>query len=245
MRKWVDAGPPGKVYEFDSRPGDGPLADGMSLLADRLVWRDDGCQEVICPREDVPLVGRHNAENAMAAAAAARCLGVGAEAIRGGLEDFSGLEHRLEFVGSYGGVRYYNDSNSTTPASSMAAVESFPGALTLIAGGSDKKLDMTPLAAAAGRHVDVLVTLGQTGPALARQVRHESLCAGHSVVIYEAEDLAGAVSAAARLSVAGSAVVLSPGCASYDMFENYEHRGRVFKDLVRSRPGRHRSEAAS
>ncbi|MCK4374353.1 MAG: UDP-N-acetylmuramoyl-L-alanine--D-glutamate ligase, partial [Candidatus Brocadiae bacterium] len=234
LAAWAGQRLSGRLRFFDSAPPPGGLLHGVSLLHDRLVWQNTAHHEVLCTREDVPLLGLHNTENVMAAAAAARCLGAGAGPIREALGAFVGLEHRLELVGAFGGMRYYNDSYSTTPASSVAAVESFPGSLTLVAGGYDKKLDLTPLARAAARSVEVLITLGQTGPFLAARTRQESLCLGRSMVIREAPTLEEAVRMAAGLSMPGSAVVFSPGCASYDMFENFDQRGKAFKALVRT-----------
>jgi UDP-N-acetylmuramoylalanine--D-glutamate ligase len=235
LQRWANQGVPGELVLFDAHPSPARLCHGVNLLGDRLVWRNTTRHEVICLREDVPLLGMHNTENAMAAAAAARCLGAGSEAIREALSTFTGLEHRLELVGEFRGVRYYNDSYSTTPASGIAAVESFRSPVTLIAGGYDKKLDMTPLARAAARSAEVLITIGQTGPTLAQKARQESFFLGRSMLIREACDLEEATLAAKQLSMPGTAVVFSPGCASYDMFENYNHRGQVFKELVRTR----------
>jgi UDP-N-acetylmuramoylalanine--D-glutamate ligase len=120
----------------------------------------------------------------------------------------------------------------------VAAVHSFRGAVTLIAGGYDKGLDLAPLARAAAESAEVLVTMGQTGPALAAMARQQALYAGRALVVREARNIEEAVLLADALAMPGSAVVFSPGCASYDMFENFDHRGKVFKELVRTRLGR-------
>jgi UDP-N-acetylmuramoylalanine--D-glutamate ligase len=243
LRTWAEAGVPGSLLFFDSTPGAGELRHGVSLVGDRLVWRNGTRHEVICLRERVPLLGLHNTENAMAAAAAARCLGATSDQIRESLSHFVGLEHRLEFVGEFDGLRFYNDSYSTTPAAGIAAVSSLRSPLTLIAGGYDKKLDITPFACAAARSVAVLITIGKTGPLLAQKVREESARAGRSVVVKEAATLQEAVQAAFSLSMPHSAVLFSPGCASYDMFENYNHRGKVFKELVHVTLGQPRARS--
>lgn len=232
---WVRRGLRGRLYYFNAEPHPGHIARGISLMGDRLVCHDEGRIEVLCLRQDVRLPGRHNVENAMAAATAARCLGVESARIRKALSGFNGLEHRLELVGERRGVRYYNDSFSTTPQSSIAALESFHGPLTLIAGGYDKNLGVDEMARAFARRAEVLITVGQTGPALARQTRRESLCVGRPVIIREAGSLAEAVTAADELSMPGSAVILSPGSASYDMFDNCVERGERFKKLVDAR----------
>ena len=234
LEGWARDGVRSNVVFFDAEPEPGRIRHGVSLMGGRLVWHNSQRSDVICLRDDVPLLGLHNTMNAMAAAAAARCLGVGSHHVRRALSGFVGLEHRLELVGQFRGVRVYNDSYSTTPESSVAALKSFRGAIALIAGGCDKGLNLGPLARTAAQLAEVLITVGEAGPLLAQKAREESAYLGRSIVIQEVGDLQGAVRAAARLSMPGSVVVFSPGCASYDMFDNYEQRGRVFKNLVRS-----------
>ena len=234
LQQWAEGGIGARLLFFHSAPERARACPGVGLARDRIVWHDGTGEEVICRRDEVPLLGLHNVENAMAAAAAARCLGATSGQIRDAVSSFTGLEHRLEFVGESEGVRYYNDSYSTTPAAGMAAVNSFDVPLTLIAGGYDKKLDLTPFARAIAGRVSVLVTLGNTGPLLAAKARQEGQLVGRSLVVKEAATLEDAVLAAHGLSARGSAVVFSPGCASYDMFENYRHRGQAFKELVRT-----------
>lgn len=241
LRTWPEQGMPARLLQFDSLPMPGRLQDGVSLLADRLVWREGPRHEVLCARDDIPLLGMHNTENVMAAAAAAHCLGADGRAVRTALSTFVGLEHRLEMVGEFCGMRFYNDSYSTTPASAVAAVRSFAGPVTLIAGGYDKKLDLTPVARAAAAGAEVLITTGNTGPVIAQAARQEGACLGRSMLIREVPGLPEAIEAAIELSMPGTTVVFSPGCASYDMFDNYDHRGRCFKELVRARFGRRRA----
>jgi UDP-N-acetylmuramoylalanine--D-glutamate ligase len=168
----------------------------------------------------------------MAATAAARWLQVDVEPIRRALVNFKALEHRLEKCGEPRGIAFYNDSDSTTPESTVAALKSFDGPVTLIAGGYDKKLDLRPLAQMAAQRAKVLITIGQTGPMIAQWCGEAALQAGKTPVIREAGSLEEAVQAALELSMPGSAVVFSPGCASYDMFQNFADRGRHFKKLV-------------
>ncbi len=242
---WAEQGLPGQVRFFDSSPDSARLRPGISLVEGRLVWKGERTEEVLCARTDIELPGFHNVENAMAAAAAARCLGTPAEAVRRVLRTFQGLAHRLEPVGHVEGVRFYDDSYSTTPESAVAALKSFPAPLVLVAGGYDKKLDLTPVARAAAESVEVLITLGQTGPLLARRTRRESLCSGRSVIIREAQSLQEAVRQALELSMPGTTVLFSPGCASYDMFNNYRQRGEEFQRLVRGHmEGQRRSKSA-
>jgi len=237
LRRWSQSTPSGRVLYFDSCPEPGRLAPGVSMVGDRFVWSEGRRRELLCSRNELPLLGRHNAENAMAAATAARWLGAGQEDIRAALKRFVGLEHRLELVGGYDGLSFYNDSDSTTPESGIAALESFGGPVTLIAGGSDKKLDLRPLARAAAGSAEVLITMGNTGPRLAQMAREESAYAGRSMVVEEVNSLEEAMVGVRRLAMPGSAVVFSPSCPSYDMFDNFRHRGEVFKALVREHFG--------
>ncbi len=230
---WLSQGLPGKEIFFAGDGGPGGLRQGMNLFADRLVWREGRQDHVVCHRDEVPVLGYHNVENAMAAATAARCLGADWGSIRKALHSFLGLAHRLELVGEFNGTRFYNDSNSTTPEATVAALAGFAGPRVLIAGGYDKLLDMAPVARAAAASAEVLITLGQTGPALAQKTRQESVCAGRTVVVREVGSLGEAVAAAVELSMPGMVVLFSPACASYDMFENYRERGDAFKSLVK------------
>ncbi len=232
LARWARQGLPGRVVLFDAARPSGPLADGVHVVGDCLVWHEGSLDEVICRGTELPLPGRHNMENALAAAVAARCLGARPAHMRRALHTFNGLEHRLELVGEYGGIRFYNDSFSTTPESTVAALQSFQEPLTLVAGGYDKRLDLAPIARAAARCAEVVVTIGQTGPALARRARQESVCLGHSMMVREARTLEEAVREAVRYSMPGSCVLFSPGCASYDMFDNCQQRGEVFRRLV-------------
>ncbi len=244
LGSWIRGGMPGRAVLFDSNPRPGRLGDGMILVGDRFVWREGRRDKVICTTHEVPLPGFHNVENAMAAAAGALCLGAGAAAVREALSTFVGLAHRLEPVGEWEGVRFYNDSYSTTAESVVAALESFRGPLLLIAGGYDKHLDLSAVAEAAARRVEVLVTIGQTGPELAQQTRQEGVYVGRTVLVREAGSLREAVLTARDLAMPGTAVVFSPGCASYDMFSNYRHRGEEFKRVVKEIHRRGRARGA-
>jgi UDP-N-acetylmuramoylalanine--D-glutamate ligase len=222
---------------FCAEPGRVPPEAGVALLGGRLVWCEGDRREPICGRDEIPLLGCHNTANAMAAAAAARALGVDAAATRAGLASFHGLEHRLEFVGTSGQVRFYNDSYSTTPESVVAAVQSFTRPIVLIAGGYDKELDLTPLVEAAVERAEVLIALGQTGAGIAAAARGLSARLGRGPLVREVGGLAEAVAAAGELARPGAVVVFSPGCASYDMFENFDQRGQAFREEVRTRLG--------
>jgi UDP-N-acetylmuramoylalanine--D-glutamate ligase len=232
LARWARQGLPGQVVLYDATGASAPPDDGVHVAGDCLLWRHGKLDELVCRGMELPLPGRHNMENALAAAAAARCLGARPAQVGNALRTFKGLEHRLELVGEFSGIRYYNDSFSTTPESTIAALQSFQEPLTLVAGGYDKKLDLTPIARAAARCAEVVVTMGQTGPALARRIRQEGVCLGHSMVVREVRTLPEAVQEAARYSMPGSCILFSPGCASYDMFDNCVQRGEIFRRLV-------------
>ena len=231
LRGWAAKGLGGQKVFFNARGTDGPEPT-MRLEGQRLVWKCGGSDQIICTRGDIPLPGEHNVENAMAAAAAARWLGVKPPQIRQALRTFRPLEHRLEYLGEIKGMRFYNDSLSTSPCSSIAALTSFEAPITMIAGGYDKKLDLKPMARQIAASVEVLITMGQTGPYLAHCTREAALGLGRCPIVKEAQGLEEAVDSAVRLSMPGSTVLFSPGFASYDMFDNYAERGAGFKELV-------------
>jgi UDP-N-acetylmuramoylalanine--D-glutamate ligase len=170
------------------------------------------------------LRGRHNRENAAAAAAAARLAGVDDAAIAEALRAFPGVPHRLELVDEVGGVRYVNDSKATNVAAALRALEAYADEpVLLIAGGRGKGESFEPLAAALGSNVRAVYTVGETAGEIGAAVGERARSAG---------DLETAVALAARDARAGDVVLLSPACASYDQFENFEQRGEEFRRLV-------------
>jgi UDP-N-acetylmuramoylalanine--D-glutamate ligase len=175
---------------------------------------------------EIRLPGAHNRENAMAAAAVSLARGIAADAVREGLATFAGVTHRLETVAILDGVAYVNDSKATNVASATVGIASFPRGVHLIAGGSDKGSDYSPLVAPVAKHADAVYLIGETAPAM-----HSAL-ASSGVPIHETGDLERAVAAAHAAARPGDTVLLSPGCASYDQYRNYEERGDHFKALV-------------
>jgi UDP-N-acetylmuramoylalanine--D-glutamate ligase len=169
----------------------------------------------------------HDLSNALAAAAASLEMGAGVDAVRAVLEDFEGLPHRVQLVGDAGGVRWYDDSKATTPASVVAGVSGFASAV-LIAGGRNKGLDLGVLASLAPRLKGV-VAIGEAGPLVAE------VFGATSVPVVTATSMDDAVARAGELAGDGDAVVLSPGCASYDWYRNYGERGDDFARAVRAR----------
>jgi UDP-N-acetylmuramoylalanine--D-glutamate ligase len=189
---------------------------------------ETGSLEPVMPVEAIPLKGAHNVENVLAAVCAARLAGVKAETIAEGVRSFHAVEHRLEFVATVHGVDYYNDSKATNVDSTMKAIESFPGRIHLILGGKDKKSDYTVLRALLHERVKCVYTIGSAADKI------EAHLAG-AVDLVHAETLPTAVAKAHDAAQAGDIVLLAPACSSFDQFENYEQRGRVFKELVAQR----------
>jgi UDP-N-acetylmuramoylalanine--D-glutamate ligase len=211
-----------RVYWFSRKQR---AAQGAFVRGDDIVFRDDGREEVVLKREEVPLQGAHNLENALAAIAAARIAGASAKAVAEGVRSFAGVEHRLEFVSEINGVRYYNDSKATNVDATLKALDAFPGRMLVILGGKDKGSDYTALQTPLRERAILALLIGAAADKI------ESQIAG-GVAIERAGTLDHAVEIASQAARAGDVVLLAPACASFDQFENYEHRGRVFKALV-------------
>lgn len=187
--------------------------------------------EQLCALSDIPLRGRHNWGNAAAAATAAAVAGASTDQIAAGLKRFKGLEHRLERVGEYGGVTYYDDSLATTPDACIAAVESFDEPLILIAGGSSKGADFDRLGRViVDRGVKAVVLLGEETARITAAIDHAGRFTGETIA--GCQSMAAAVAAAQRLAQTGDVILLSPACASFGMFANYSDRGKQFKRAI-------------
>jgi UDP-N-acetylmuramoylalanine--D-glutamate ligase len=181
----------------------------------------------VCREGDVRLRGRHNLANALAALAAARCLGASLERAGETLARFEGLEHRLEPAGVVGGVTFINDSQATTPESAVVALEAFPEHVVLIAGGRPKVHDFAKLGSAMAKSGADLVVIGEAADEIAAAARAAAVKS-----IVRAGDLREAVERAFRRARPGDVVLLSPACASFDMFANMAERGRAFKGIA-------------
>ncbi|MGE5184784.1 MAG: UDP-N-acetylmuramoyl-L-alanine--D-glutamate ligase [Acidobacteriota bacterium] len=218
-------GIPSRLYTFDSRRGAraerGAFLDGRDIAL-RLP------EEERYPTDDLVIVGNHNMENAMCAYLAARLSGVSVEAVRAGARAYRPLPHRMELVGDRGNIYYYDDSKGTNVASVAASVNGFPRPLVLIAGGVDKGGSYAPMLEALGDNCKGMILIGKAAPLI------REACAQHAVryPVIDATDMHDAVRRATELCAPGDAVVLSPACASYDMFQNFMHRGRVFREAV-------------
>lgn len=202
------------------------LDEGAYLDADQLIVALSGKREAICRWNDVRIQGVHNLENALAASLAGALVGASTNAIRRALVRFEGLEHRLEFVAEVEGVRYINDSKGTNVGAAARSLESYSVPVVLIAGGKDKMSDFTPLAPLVRERVKRLILIGQAAGKLRAQL--DGACS-----MEEAGSLEEAVQRAAAAASPGEVVLLSPACASFDMFTDFEDRGRVFKEAVR------------
>jgi UDP-N-acetylmuramoylalanine--D-glutamate ligase len=192
-----------------------------------IVWveKEGGVTEPVMPVSEVPLKGAHNIENVLAAVCVARLEKVSAESIRASVASFTAVEHRLELVRKLNGVEFYNDSKATNVDATMKAVASFAKGIHLVLGGKDKDSDYSLMAPLLKERVKVVYTIGSAAEKIERQL--------HGVVkMVAAETMQVAVAEAAKAAVAGDVVLLSPACSSFDQFENYEHRGRVFRQLV-------------
>jgi UDP-N-acetylmuramoylalanine--D-glutamate ligase len=186
--------------------------------------------EPVMKVEEIPLKGAHNVENVLAAVCAARLAGVDAETIRAAVMQFQAVEHRLEFVATLNGVEYYNDSKATNVDAAMKAIEAFPGGIHLILGGKDKNSDYRQMRALLTERVKAVYTIGAAADKIFTHI-------DGAVPMVTAGTLEQAVARAGAVAQPGEIVLLAPACSSFDQFENYEHRGRVFKETVLARRG--------
>jgi UDP-N-acetylmuramoylalanine--D-glutamate ligase len=189
--------------------------------------RLDGDERTLCPATDLSLPGRHNRANALAALALVAPLGLPDHGLIASLRGFPGLAHRLEMVGAIDGVRYVNDSKATNTDSTAIALDAFEEPLILLAGGRDKGQDFRPLAAHVRNRCRRVLLFGESAASI-REQWGADLCD-------LAPDLAAAIDRAAAIASPGEIVLLSPACASFDQFKNYEDRGDRFRELVRER----------
>ncbi|WP_157591938.1 Mur ligase family protein [Solirubrobacter soli] len=219
-----DEAAPGEAVGGEPAPGGAAGGEEADLVHrdGSLFWRG----EAFVRADEIRLRGPHNRENAMAAAAVCLARGIGPGAVREGLMTFAGVPHRLEEIATVGGVTYVNDSKATNVASAEVGVRSFPRGVHLIAGGSEKHSDFTPLAAPVKERCTAVYTIGQTAPRIDEALRPTG------VPIDDAHDLATAFAHASDNARPGDIVLLSPGCASYDQYRSYEERGDHFRRLV-------------
>jgi len=214
-----------KVYWFSVEH---PVSQGAWLEQGLVVYRaaEDAATERVMSLSGIPLKGAHNVENVLAAVCAARLAGVAAEQIRTVIEAFHAVEHRLEYVTTRNGVDYYNDSKATNVDATAKALAAFSSGIHLILGGKDKGSDYTQLAPLLKDRVRAVYTIGAAAAKIESQLRGV-------VSLLSCETLEKAVQSATAAAHSGEVVLLAPACSSFDQFESYEHRGRVFKELAK------------
>ncbi len=201
------------------------VKQGAYVHDGRVLFRDAGGQREIMLVSEIPLKGAHNVENVLAAVCVGALMRCEAEPIRKAVCDFKAVEHRLEYVATIRGVEYYNDSKATNVDATIKALESFPANVHIILGGKDKGSDYTVLNDLLRQRVKRVYTIGAAAGKIESQIK------GAAEIVH-AETLETAVKRAAAAAQPGDVVLLAPACASFDQFRNYEHRGKVFKEVV-------------
>jgi UDP-N-acetylmuramoylalanine--D-glutamate ligase len=200
------------------------VQQGAWVRDGNVVFRDSNGQREILQVSEIPLKGAHNLENVLAAVCSGVLMGCAPEKVRQAVHDFKAVEHRLEFVATVAGVDYYNDSKATNVDATIKALESFPANIHLILGGKDKGSDYTVLNDLIRQRVKGVYTIGAAAAKIESQVK--------GAEIVHAETLENAIRKVHATAQPGDVVLLAPACASFDQFKNYEHRGKVFKDIV-------------
>jgi UDP-N-acetylmuramoylalanine--D-glutamate ligase len=213
-----------QIFWFSGRR---PIKQGAFVHGESILFipREGAKAEPVMPVSDIHLKGSHNVENVLAAVCTARLAKIPAESIRASVAGFAAVEHRLERVKVVNGVEFYNDSKATNVDATMKAVASFAGGIHLILGGKDKDSDYSLMSGMLKERVKIVYTIGSAAEKIERELQGV-------VKIVPAETLQVAVAKAAKAATTGDVVLLSPACSSFDQFENYEQRGRVFRQLV-------------
>ena len=214
-----------KVFLFDTE--DYP---NSSYIKENAIWyKEDGCEEKIIELKDSPLVGHHNYQNIMCGIICAKLCGIENEEIKTGIMSFRAPEHRLEKVREMNGITFYNDSKATNPEASIVAIDSFNGVnVALILGGRDKNTDLTQMCESINKHINTVLLIGEASERFEENLKKN----GFDNIIKE-DTLESSIDRA--ISLKPDVVLLSPACASFDMFKSYEHRGEVFKEYVLSK----------
>lgn len=218
----------GKVIFFSSKT---KLEDGIILDGDIIKECKDKLRRHILSTNTVALRGVHNYENICAAIAATSSLVKVEDAVKA-VQEFKGVQHRLEFIREIDGVKWYNDSIGTSPTRTIAGLHSFDERIVLIAGGYDKHLDYTPIAKPILEKVDSLILIGDTAPKIFDAVKEEAEKQGKDIKIYMCDEFKNIVLVAKKVAKPGQIVLFSPASASFDLFRNFEERGNKFKELV-------------
>ena len=201
------------------------VEQGAFVRKAQIVFRRDNTDHEIMPVADVPLKGAHNIENVLASVCAAALMGCRPKSIAQAIREFKAVEHRLEYVATIRGVEYYNDSKATNVDATIKALESFPANIHLILGGKDKGSDYTVLNDLLRQRVKRVYTIGAAAAKIESHIRG-------AAEMVSSGTIKNAIQQASASAQSGDIVLLAPACASFDQFQNYEHRGRVFKELV-------------
>jgi UDP-N-acetylmuramoylalanine--D-glutamate ligase len=201
------------------------VESGSFVRDGQIVFRGNGLAQTVLAVPEIPLKGSHNLENVLAAVCAGALMGCAPEKIRNAIVNFKAVEHRLEYVATIGGVEYYNDSKATNVDATMKALQSFPAKIHLILGGKDKGSDYTMLNDLLRERVKSVYTIGAAAEKIQSHIKG-------TTQIVSSGTIQAAVKQASSIAQPGDVVLLAPACASFDQFQNYEHRGRVFKELV-------------
>jgi UDP-N-acetylmuramoylalanine--D-glutamate ligase len=199
---------------------------GAYVRSGQIFFRDAAGERAVMPVSEISLKGAHNVENVLAAVCVGMLARVPADQVRSAVRDFKAVEHRLEHVATINDIAYYNDSKATNVDATIKALESFAGNIHLILGGKDKGSDYTVLNSLLRQRVKQVYTIGAAAHKIESQVT--------GAPVMSAKTLESAVRAASSAAAPGDIVLLAPACASFDQFDSYEHRGRVFKELVQS-----------
>lgn len=203
------------------------LEAGVFLRGSEIIARDGKSEQVLMNRADIQLPGDHNVENVMAALAAGLACEAPVDSMRQTVRHFKGVEHRLEFVAEINGVKFYNDSKATNVDAAIKCLEAFSGGVIVILGGKDKGGDYAPLAPLVRERCEHVILIGAAADKIGASLESTK-------PLHRAATMPEAVELGLKLGRVGNVVLLAPACASFDMFDNYEHRGRVFKDAVKS-----------
>jgi UDP-N-acetylmuramoylalanine--D-glutamate ligase len=202
-----------------------PVEQGAFLKGEQIIFRQNGKEQPVLSRSDISLKGLHNLENVLAAVTMTMLAGCDPQQVRQAVSEFHAVEHRLELVSSVNGVTFYNDSKATNVDATIKALESFPGNIHIILGGKDKGSDYTVLVPLLRERVKAAYLIGAAAEKIRSQIQG-------STTLVSAGTLERAVHQAFEAAKPGDIVLLAPACASFDQFENYEQRGRIFKELV-------------
>jgi UDP-N-acetylmuramoylalanine--D-glutamate ligase len=203
------------------------VENGAYVKGDQIIFRHNGQEQAVLSRVDIQLKGEHNLENVLAAVAMTMVAGCTPQQVRQAVNEFRAVEHRLELIAAVNGITFYNDSKATNVDATVKALESFPGNIHLILGGKDKGSDYTVLNPLLRERVKRAYLIGAAADKIASQIQG-------ATELVRSGTLDRAVRQAFDAGKSGDVVLLAPACASFDQFKSYEHRGRVFKELVNS-----------